>query len=88
MREHGQPEISAVETGSLPAERSAACPHTGCQHLGPGCPPTGAPTSFESLACLARCPVGFGQSCPTWGRAHGLSESPTHPLIRDKVTAC
>lgn len=37
------------------------------------------PGSLECLACLARYPVGFGQSCPVWGRACGLSESPPRP---------
>lgn len=69
----------ALETGSPPAERSAACPHTGCRHLGPGFRPAASPGSLECLACLARCLAGFGQSWPVWGRACGLSESPLPP---------
>lgn len=82
---HGQLELNAMETGSLPAEWSAP-PHTGCQHLGPGCPPTAGLGSFECPACLARCPVGFGHSHLTWGRTHGLSEAFTHPFTQHKVT--
>lgn len=65
-----------METGRPPAERSATLPTHGRGHLGPGCQPTGSPGSLECPACLARCPVGFGQSCPAWRRAH---PRPPHP---------
>ena len=72
-------ERDAVGTGCPPAERSATLPTHGRGHLGPGCQPAASPGSLECPACLARCPVGFGQSCPAWGRARGLSESPPPP---------